>query len=197
MSMHQRNPLLGVGLPAAAAVSLALAACGGGGSEGRASESAAASTVQSTGASDPLAGEWRTQFTCDESVRAIRQRLSPKQIERKVGSWKHFLAGSNGWQAKPTDDDPCHGVTGAAALIARFAEGNLALCDADTGQCEVNATYQPIGEHSIRVNDEEGNLCPCPGEWKFEIDGSRLTFHVPPDPYIVGAWEAAPWVRGG
>jgi hypothetical protein len=197
--MRARTSLPGPALLVAGAVSLTLAACGSGSSETTSPDHSTASTARSTAETDPLTGEWRTEFTCRESVRAIRQRLSAKQIRHNVGSVVQFVESTNGdygWHAKPTADDPCHGVTGPAALIARFADGNLALCNADTGQCEVNATYEPIGARAIRINDEEGNLCPCPAKWQFELDGDRVTFHVAADPYIVAAWEAAPWVRG-
>jgi hypothetical protein len=79
--------------------------------------------------------------------------------------------------------------------VARFENGNLALCDAKTGGCEVHATYERVGDHSITVNDPTDNICPCPGTWQFEIADDQLMFHVEPNPWIVGLWEAAPWTR--
>jgi len=183
-----------------AAMSLVVAACGGGGQTTGQGASQAPATTQaatappSTTSADPLQGDWRTEFTCQQSVRALRARLSEKQILKKIGSWKSFIGEE--WGGKPTEDDPCHGATGAEALLARFADGNLALCYATTGQCEVHATYQLVGDHSITINDPEGNLCPCTQPWDFEIASDQLTFHVQPaDPSTIHAWEAAPWTR--
>jgi hypothetical protein len=178
-----------------AAASVALAACGGSDpAEPRGSEPQTATSEESSGSSDPLEGEWRTEFTCGESVKAIERRLSPKQIHQQVGTWKAFL---EVWGAKPTRKDPCHGATRTIALLARFANGNLALCDAETMQCEVSATYELVGKHSIRVDDQEGNLCEsnCPVKWEFELTGDELRFQVSPDAFVIGAWESSPWIR--
>jgi hypothetical protein len=174
-----------------AGVSLALAACGGGGgTERNASQTQAVTTASPTSSSDPLEGEWRAEFTCQQTVRAIERRLPATQ----VGSLKEFLG--TWWQVEPKKNDPCHSATGLVAVMARFADGNLALCDAETGDCEVSATYELLDDHSISVNDEEGNLCTeCPVTWKFEINGDELTFHVSPDLFVIGTWEAAPWIR--
>lgn len=187
------------GLLLVMAVSVVTAACGGGGrttGEGASPAPAttqAATTPPPTSSADPLQGEWRTEFTCQQSVQAIRARLSEEQILEQIGSWESFLEGEGG---EPTKDDPCHGATAAHALVARFAEGNLALCDGKTGACDVHATYELSGDHSIVVEDTEGNLCePCPVTWGFELGGDRLTFHVAPDPWVIGTWEAAPWTR--
>src|SRR5688500_14698274 len=60
-----------------------------------------------TEALDPLEGEWRTEFTCRESVGAIQRRLSESEIRKQIGSWDDFLAV---WNAEPSAGDPCHGA---------------------------------------------------------------------------------------
>jgi hypothetical protein len=197
MSIQPRQSLIARGWAIAAVASLALAACGGGGAaEPRASKPPTENSEKSPSSSDPLEGEWRTEFGCRESVEAIERRLSAKQIHKQVGTWTAFL---EVWGAKPTRKDPCHRATGTTALLARFSDGNLALCDAETLQCEVSATYEFVDKHSIRVNDQEGNLCDaklgCPIKWEFELAGDELTFQVSPDAFVLGAWEASPWIR--
>jgi hypothetical protein len=183
----------------ATAVSLVLAACGGGGgTTGQAASSAPATVAPATSpttSADPLEGDWRNESTCQDALRALRRRLSDKEVLKAAGAagWKEFLFP---WGGKPTNDDPCHGATGTRAFVARFADGNLALCDAKTGGCDVHATYELVGEHSITLKDPEENLCPCTEPWEFEISGDHLTFHVAPaDPWNVSTWEAAPWTR--
>lgn len=197
MSTGLRQSLIARGWVMAAVASLALAACGGGSAtQQRASKPPTETSEKSPRSSDPLEGEWRTEFTCRESVEAIERRLSAKQIHKQVGTWKAFL---EVWGAKPTKKDPCHRATGTTALLARFADGNLALCDAETLQCEVNATYELVDKQSIMVDDQEGNLCDaklgCPIKWKFKLAGDKLTFRVSPDAFVLGTWESAPWVR--
>lgn len=181
------------------AMSLVLAACGGsGGTTGQVASQApstAASATPATTSADPLEGAWRTEPTCQDSLRALRHRLSDKKVLEAAGAagWKEFLGRFGG---EPTNDDPCQGATGTDAKVARFADGNLTLCDAKTGGCDVHATYKLVGDHSFVVEDPEENLCPCTEPWQFEIVGDRLTIHVEPtDPYTVSTWEAAPWTR--
>ncbi len=181
-----------------AAMSVVTAACGGGGRTPEQGASQAPATTHAatnppaTTSADPLQGEWRTEYTCQQSVRAIRARLSEKKILKQIGSWESYLEEFGG---KPSEDDPCHGAIGTDARLARFADGNLTLCDAKTGGCEVHATYQVNGDHQTIVDDPEVNLCPCPATWDFEIARDRLTFHTHADAYVIGTWEAAPWTR--
>jgi hypothetical protein len=185
----------------ATAVSLVLAACGGGGgTTGQVASSApatpqAAPNPPATTSADPLQGDWRNESTCQDSLRALRRRLSDKEVlkNKYVHGWKDVLSP---WGGEPTNDDPCHGATGTRAFVARFADGNLTLCDAQTGGCDVHATYKLVGDHSFTINDPSDNLCPCPATWDFEMVGDRLTIHVEPaDPFTVSTWEAAPWTR--
>ncbi len=182
------------------AMSLLFAACGGGGgTTGQAASQApstAAPAISPTTSGDPLEGDWRSESTCQASLRALRRRLSDKEVlgNEYVRGWKDFLSP---WGGEPTNDDPCHGATGTRALVARFADGNLALCEVKSGGCDVTAaTYELVGDHSFIINDPSENLCPCPATWEFEIVGDRLTIHVgPKDPFIVSTWEATPWIR--
>jgi hypothetical protein len=184
----------------ALAMSLVLAACGGsGGTTGQVASQApstAASATPATTSADPLEGDWRNESTCQASLRALRHRLSDKKALEAAGAkgWKEFL---DPWGGEPTKDDPCQGATGTRALVARFADGNLTLCEPETGGCDVHATYKLVGDHSFTIDDPSGNLCPCTEPWHFEIVGDRLTIHVEPaDPWTVSTWEAAPWIRG-
>lgn len=204
--MQLRRSSIFRGVLLVAAMSVVAAACGGGGrtTEQGASQAPAstqpattpppATTPAPTSSADPLQGEWRTEFGCEQSVEAIQRRLTQKQVLEQIGTWKGFL---EVWGGKPTKDDLCHGASGKVAFVARFLEGSLALCD-ETGECEVNATYELVGDGAIRLNDPQGNLCTgagCETTWRFKISGQTLTFHVQRDAYVLGLWEAAPWTR--
>lgn len=132
-------------------------------------------------AQDQLTGDWQIEFTCQQSNRAIHARLSDRVLRRLD------------WEDPPCDDQ-------AFVLLARFDQGALAVCDPDSGQCEVNATYEMVDEDTIRVDDPTGNLCnpngptlSCPVTWDFDRTGDSLTFRVNPDPWVMGLWEAAPF----
>jgi hypothetical protein len=178
----------------ATAMSMVLAACGGSdATTGEGASRTPAATTEPTGQVDPIEGKWRADFTCKDSLRVIETRLSPKQIREQVGSLGSFIEGQ-GWGAEPTGDDPCHGATQTVAALVRFANGDLALVDPETGE-GVQATYELVDDHTILVNDTSGNLCPCPGTWGFEITGDEVTFRVEPDIFIIATWEAAPFHR--
>jgi hypothetical protein len=195
-----RRRSIATGSVLAATLLLALAGCGGTtGSENLSRSRVPAETTPPTTTSDPLEGEWRTEFTCQDSVGAIQRSLSPKEIKEQVGSWRSFL---ESWGASPTKDDPCNEATGSIALLVRFAGGELALLDGESGELGARARYVLVGDDSIRVDDDEGNLCEgtappsgCPVTWRFTISGDALTFRVSPDAFVVGTWEAAPWIR--
>jgi hypothetical protein len=188
---------------AAAAMSLVLAACGGG--EGTtqtgAPRSPAAATAQPTSQVDPLEGEWRAEFTCEDSLRAIESQLSPSQIRVQVirdaccptGSLHTFMGGI--WGGEPTKDDPCRGGTKSRSFVVRFEEGTLELPDPDV----VGVQYELLDDHTISVTDPSDNVCP-PGvecTWEFEITGDELTFDVGEDIGGIMFWESAPFQRIG
>lgn len=163
--------------------SLAVTACGGGDSDSTGPGArTAAKESSSAAAADPLSGEWQTEFTCKQSARVVHARLSDRELR------------CLGWEAAPCRNQA------STVLLARFDKGALALCEPDSGLCEVNATYALVDEDTIRVDDPAGYLCNrtgptlrCPVTWNFERIGDRLTFQVSPDPWVMSAWEAAPF----
>jgi hypothetical protein len=202
MSLQRRQSSIARRSLLAAAVSLVLAACeGSGGTTGEGAAGTPAATTEPTSQADPLEGEWRAEFTCKESLRAIESRLAPRQIREQVGSLGSFME-AGGYGAEPTEDDPCHGATKTAGLLVRFADGTLALLNPESGEVEAQATYELVDDRSISVSDEEGNLCSgtkpptaCPVTWEFDVTGNEVAFHVTPDAFVISAWEAAPFHR--
>ena len=200
MRRQPRQSSIALGSLLAVVVSLLLAACGGGSgtSAEQASQAPAATTSPAAGQADPREGEWRTEVSCQASVRAVQRRLSAKQMREQGTSWKDVLRGFGGkWLGvEPTRDDPCHGAPGTMALLARFAEGNLALVNAESGELGAQARYELVDDHTISLDESEDALCaPCPVRWTFEIAGDELTFRVQPGAHVLTTWEAAPWIR--
>jgi hypothetical protein len=200
MRRRPRQASIALGLLLAVVASLMLAACAGGSgtSDEQASQAPAATTSPAADQADPLEGEWRAEVSCEQSVRAVQRRLSAKQMREQGTNWKDVLRGFGGkWSGvEPTSEDPCRGAPGTMALLARFAEGNLALLNAESGELGAQARYELVDEHTIIVDESEDALCaPCPVRWTFEIAGDELTFRVHPGAHVLSAWEAAPWIR--
>jgi hypothetical protein len=179
----------------ATAASLVLAACGGGGgTTGEGASGTPAATTEPTGQTDPLEGEWRAEYTCKDSVRAIQSHLSPKQINQQGGSLESIMGE---WGGQPTKDDPCNGVHRSRKVVARFAAGNLGLFNTRTGELMADAQYEFVDDHSFTVG--AGALCypplECPVTWQFDIGDDVLTFQVGSEVYQIMNWEAAPFHR--
>jgi len=186
--MSPRTPGTPAALLLAALTTLAFtAACSSADESSSASPEPASSnsaTESGTGDVDPLAGEWRTSFTCEDAVRAVEKRLGDEW-----GGWSPEEAAPG---------EPCAGGEDRTELIARFADGAMALCQ-PTGACEVHATYDYPEAAVIRIDDTEGNLCEpgktCPVDWTYVLSGDELTFRTADDAWTISGWEAAPWVR--
>jgi hypothetical protein len=188
----------------AAAMSLVLAACGGGDgtTEAGGSPTAAAATNEPGSQVDPLEGEWRPEYTCKDSLRAIESSgLSPSQIHVQLardaccptGSLHSFMAAW--WGGTPTKSDPCRGATKSRSFVVRFEEGVLEMPDPDV----VGVEYELLDDHTISVTDPSDNVCP-PGvecRWGFERTGEELTFDVGENIYGIMFWESAPFQRIG
>jgi hypothetical protein len=188
----------------AAAMSLVLAACGGGdGTTEAAGSPTAAAAIDEPGSQvDPLEGEWRAEYSCKDSLRAIeRSGLSPNQIRVQVlrdpccptGSLHSFMGGI--WGGKPTKDDPCRGATKSRSFVVGFAEGTLQMPDPDV----IGVEYELLDDHTIGVTDPSDNVCE-PGvecRWGFEVTGDELTFDVGENIGGIMFWESAPFQRIG
>jgi hypothetical protein len=173
---------------------LALTACGSNDSTPEPAVSAApAAPVATAAPADALAGEWEARFGCEDAVAALTRRLSVRRIEA-AGGFADIL-GEFGVQ--PTKAQPCHGAKGRAALIARFRDGRMVLLSAKTGEVGAEAEYSLDGDR-LKIRDDEGNLCSgagCLATWRVDIDGDELVVHTVADPWVIAAWEAAPFRR--
>jgi hypothetical protein len=60
----------------------------------------------------------------------------------------------------------------------------------------LSASYQLLDAHTFTLSDGGENI-PETYRFEYRIEGDRLIVDVlEQDPYFVGAWEAAPFVRG-
>jgi hypothetical protein len=123
---------------------------------------------------DALEGEWHQTFTCDEAREAVEGAVAQAEIE------------GSGW----TCDLP-----GKQVRIARFGGGRLVLLDPPAREVGLTADYELLDDHTFALSDGGENI-PDAYRFGYRIEGEELTVDVlEEDPFFVGAWEAAPFVR--
>jgi hypothetical protein len=180
--MHKRCVSIGRGWLVVTTTTLVLAACGGGGGTtgAEASRSTAAAGSEPASQADPLEGEWRTEFTCQEMLASLEgvdaEEMAPGLLE---GDW--------GVQPRPSRKDPCANVDFTMEIVVRFAGGSQALF--------ANGEIQD--ENTYTIADDTFTLSGSDRPFRFQIEGDRLTVDLPPETHAgyVVAWETAPFER--
>jgi len=123
---------------------------------------------------DDLVGEWHQEFTCDDSRDAVERAVKPEVVE----TWQ--------WGCE---------LTGPQLRIALFRDGRLFLKDPPEHEVGLTADYELVDDRTFTLSDGGRNI-PDTYRFEYRIDGDRLIVDVlEEDPFFVGAWEAAPFVR--
>lgn len=164
-------------------VTAILAGCGSDGASEPTNQSREKdNTASANEGSDPLEGEWHTQFTCQEVVGALKRGGVPN-------SAPGIVKDEFGLDQRPSQSDPCAGVDGTADHTLRFEGGHFALFAGDELGWE--ASYELIDENTFVTGSPDVTF-------DFSIEGDTLyTQIVKPvkqAPYIA-SWESAPWER--
>jgi len=139
-----------------------------------------------TGAVDPLVGEWIQTFVCEDEYLAVH----PQAVK-----------GYDGWVRDqfeaPNTDDPCAGSKEELTRIVRFEDGHIVIFDPPNLEMGLNASYEVHGD-TFTANDGGQNI-PGTFTFRFEIVGDEMTVELvgrgAKDPWVVSAWEAAPFIR--
>lgn len=178
--MHRGYVSIARGWHVAASVSLVLAACGGSGgtTEAEASRTPEAAASEPASQADPLKGEWRTEFTCQEMLASL-ERVGAEDAAPEL------LEGDWGVQPRPSRKDPCASVNITMEIVVRFADGEQVLFA--NGEIADGNPYAIVGD-----TFSLGKL-----HFRFQIEGDRLTVDYLEDKYpgYVYAWETAPFER--
>jgi hypothetical protein len=175
--MRPRNRSIAWGSLVAVTVTLLLAACGGGGTGSTTGEQQGGATMPTTPA-DPLEGEWRAEFTCEDMVKTL-ERVGKAEFapDLLVQDW--------GIDDRPSKADPCATVREPREIVVRFGGGRLVLF--------VNGE---IGDDNPYTVVDDTFILPPDLHFRFQIDGERLTVdNLEDDPGYVSAWEVAPFER--
>jgi RNA polymerase sigma factor (sigma-70 family) len=144
---------------------------------------------------DPLEGDWIATFTCDQMLRAVHRAPVGGQME---AYWRRSVA----VQRRSDDfDDPCGRSDTPVGYKFRFDHGRLLIFDRDL-QGDLpegfDGRYEIDGD-AITISDGEYDNILGRYRVAFRIEGDQVMFDLlgrgGRDPFFVGAWESAPFVR--
>jgi len=173
-------------------LALLAAACGQKGSSspaGATSNPVTPSTSAPPVVADPLEGQWRQEFTCQDVVHTLRkagfEAVAPEFLQTIEGAAK-----------APSSAHLCAGAPNRFTRIARFQDGRLVLFEGPPPQqAGLDASYEIVDDHTFTASDAGQNI---DGTYTFNyrINGDRLTVDVlENDAFFIAAWEAVPFYR--
>jgi hypothetical protein len=141
---------------------------------------------------DVLEGEWKETFSCRAMVRAVRAApVDPT----KEAFWTGATADSFGSKHLTR---PCRAVNEPLTRTFRFSDGRLQVFDPPDNQEGFDGRYAIDGD-VLTISDPATRNIRGSYRLAFTIDGDHVAFHLlgrgATDPFFVGAWEAAPFVR--
>jgi hypothetical protein len=143
-------------------------------------------------AADVLQGDWVATFTCETIVRAVQRAPVPSHDER---FWLRVQARELG---SPDPADPCVGTPPPLSHTFRFSDGRLQIFD-PPGVLGFDGIYEITGDLLTLRDRGQDNIEGTAYRVAFHIEGDRLTFDLlgrgGTDPFFVGAWESAEFVR--
>jgi hypothetical protein len=173
--------------------------------------------------SDPLEGEWRQTYACEDSVRTFvtnMHLISPRARRAMAETTglstalpgliayyiRDFAWGPSAGTAKRlTPQALCAGARDRTEIM-RVADGQMAFGSPGGGVWAV--TYELLGNHTLTMNDGGQDIVVCESfmrcteatyRFTFEVDGNRLRFEQLgtklQDPWAGGVPERAPFVR--
>jgi hypothetical protein len=179
-------------------VATLLAACGS-----PATSSSQPSSVQAGSSStptetaiptDPLEGEWQTQFTCREMVHTLKRETDPKLFDRWTADLVQAIFALPG---KPPLEDLCGEAGDSVSYRLRFENGTFVAWNTAAPEVSGFPTYELIEGEDAFIGRDDGS-----GNWTeeakvtYRIVGDRLTLDVHwPSPWEVSTLEPGTWVR--
>jgi hypothetical protein len=138
---------------------------------------------------DRLEGEWTASFPCERMVRTVR--AAPTSLAHEE-LWLRVMSDELG-----SDDvfDPCASAPPPMTFTLRFSNGHLWIFDGGDFTEGFDGVYRLVGQDILRFGDRVDG----PFRARFEIEGDRVRFDLigrgGSQPFFVGAWESAPFVK--
>jgi hypothetical protein len=163
-------------------------------------EGAPSSAIAPTAPADPLEGDWRQQFACEDVIQTLKAQAKPAWFDKWIAD---IIRGMEGAKEPPPPSDLCFGAPAAFERIIRFRDARVVFFDPPRLQADgLNATYELRGDHTFVVTDTQGNISGLRGDGiltcTFQLEGDRLTIHERShDPWDISGFQAGPLVRIG
>ena len=141
---------------------------------------------------DPLEGVWTATFSCRSMVQAVRSaQIDPT----KEAFWTAATADAFGSKDLTR---PCRAVTEPLTRTIQFSDGRLQVFDPPDSREGFDGRYAIEGD-VVTIRDPATQNIRGSYRLTFTIDGDRVSFHLlgrgATDPFFVGAWEAASFIR--
>jgi hypothetical protein len=138
---------------------------------------------------EPLEGEWTATFSCERMVRTVH--AAPASLAHEE-LWLRVMSEELG-SADPSD--PCASDPPPMTFTLRFSNGHVWVFDGGEFTEGFDGDYELVGRNILRFGDRIDG----PFRAKFKIEGDRVTFDLigrgGMQPFFVGAWESAPFVK--
>jgi hypothetical protein len=138
--------------------------------------------------SERLEGDWTATFSCERMVRTVRAAATPG----REAFWARTMATELG-SADPTD--PCAAGPTPMRFTLRFSNGHVWVFDGQHYTEGFDGDYEQLSRNVVRFGDSIDG----PFRARFRIEGDRVTFDLigrgGSQPFFVGTWESAPFVK--
>jgi hypothetical protein len=138
---------------------------------------------------EPLEGDWTATFSCQRMVRTVED--SPVS-NGSANFWRRAIATDLG-SDDPTD--PCAANPSPMRFTLRFSNGHVWVFDGGRYAEGFDGDYELLSRDVVRFGDSIDG----PFRARFRIRGDRVTFDLigrgGSQPFFVGAWESAPFVK--
>jgi hypothetical protein len=155
----------------------------------RAASNPAAPSTSAPPVADPLRGQWRQEFTCQDVVRTL-QRAGFAEVAPE------FLQTIEGAAQPPSSVHLCAGAPSKFTRIARFQDGRLVLFEGPAPQqVGLDASYEIVDDHTFTASDAGQNINGT-YTFNYRLKGDRLTVDVlQDDAFFIATWESVPFHR--
>lgn len=149
----------------------------------------AAPSTSAPSAVDPLQGQWRQEFTCQDVVRTLRRAGFEEVVPE-------YLQNIEGAARRPSSAHLCAGAPSKFTTIARFQDGRLVLFEGPPPQqVGLDASYEIVDDHTFTASDAGQNINGT-YTFNYRLEGDRLTVDVlEKDAFFIAAWESVPFHR--
>ncbi len=165
---------------------------------GAATGGVTSAAVAPAASTDPLEGDWRQQFACEDVIQTLRAQAKPAWFDKSIAD---IIRGMEGAKEPPPPSDLCVGAPAAFERIIRFRDGRVVFFDPPRLSGDgLNAIYELRGDHTFVVTDTQGNISGLRGDGvltcTFRFEGDQLIIHERSrDPWDLSGFQAGPLVR--